>query len=192
MKICNCCGFFVQKNELSNCEKGIMDVNGLGASTVVFFQTFINIAILFSIMIVVYSVFSFATNISIAKDSKPNQALDYLAISLGSKANNSTTNDNANIYYLASSWLGVAMLVFWLIALVKMKKDLKVIENEAKSYTSVSDFSVVIEKMPIGYKKEQVQVMMDEYLNKIAPRDIGFRQLKVEKYNEAKPFYFNE
>jgi hypothetical protein len=46
--------------------------------------------------------------------------------------------------------------------------------------------------MPIGYKKEQVQAMMDEYLTKVAPRDIGFRQLKVEKYNEAKPFYFND
>jgi hypothetical protein len=37
--------------------------------------------------------------------------------------------------------------------------------------------------MPIGYKREQVQVLMDEYLARIAPQDIGFRQLKVEKYN---------
>lgn len=126
MKICNCCGFFVQKSELSNCEKGILDVNGLGASTVVFFQTFVNIGILLAIMIVVYSVFSFATNISVANQSSSG-SLDYLAISLGSKANNSTKNDNANTYYLASSWLGVCMLVFWLIALVKMKKDLKAV-----------------------------------------------------------------
>jgi hypothetical protein len=36
------------------------------------------------------------------------------------------------------------MLVFWLIALIKMKKDIKVLESDAKNYTSVSDFSVVI------------------------------------------------
>lgn len=124
MKICNCCGFFVQKGELSNCENGISDVSGLGASTVVFFQTFFNIGILLGIMVVVYSIFAFATNIAVANDST-NGPLDYLAISLGSKANNSTKNDNANTYYLASSWLGVCMLVFWLIALIKMRKDLK-------------------------------------------------------------------
>lgn len=33
--------------------------------------------------------------------------------------------------------------------------------------------------------------MMNEYLARIAPADIKFTQLKVEKYNEAKPFYFN-
>jgi hypothetical protein len=92
MKICNCCGFFVQKNELSNCEEGIMDVNGLGASTVVFFQTFKNIAVLLLIMVVVYSVFSFATDISVAKESSKNGYLDYLIISLGAKANSSSTN----------------------------------------------------------------------------------------------------
>lgn len=126
MKICNCCGFFVQKSELSNCERGILDVNGLGASTVVFFQTFFNIGILLGIMVVVYSIFSFATNVSVASESTSG-TLDYLAISLGSKANNSTKNDSANTYYLVSSWLGACMLIFWLITLVKMKKDLKAV-----------------------------------------------------------------
>ena len=57
---------------------------------------------------------------------------------------------------------------------------------------SVADFSVVIEKMPTSLSKEEVQRMMDEYLKRIAPTDIEFKQLKIEKYNEAKPFYFNE
>lgn len=103
-----------------------MEIRSLGSSTVVFFQTFINIAVLLLIMAVVYSIFSFATNLSVARDTTKG-ALDYLAISLGAKANASSTNNDSNTFYLASSWLGVAMLVIWLIALIKMKKDIKIL-----------------------------------------------------------------
>ena len=44
---------------------------------------------------------------------------------------------------------------------------------------SVADFSVVIEKMPTGLKKEEVQTMMNDYLKRIAPTDIEFKQLKI-------------
>lgn len=142
-------------------------------------------------MLLIYSIFTFATNISVANSASNSGPLDYLSISLGSKANSASTNEDAKTYYLASSWLGVAMLGVWLIVLIIMKKRTKKIENEGRSYNSVSDFSVVIEKMPIGYSKEQVQAMMDEYLILVNLPGLEFKQLKIEKYNEAKPFYFN-
>lgn len=73
-------------------------------------------------MVLIYSIFSFVTNITVGQQALKGGVLDYLSISLGSKAKASTTNTNANNFYLVSSWLGVAMLALWLLALVLIKK----------------------------------------------------------------------
>lgn len=63
----------------------------MGTATRVFFKTFIFLAILFTIMLFVYSIFAFTTNIIVAKNSDylrtTNSGLDYLSISLGAKSN---------------------------------------------------------------------------------------------------------
>ncbi len=63
----------------------------LGTATRVFFKTFIFLAILYTIMLFVYSIFAFITNIIVAKNSDylrtTNSGLDYLSISLGAKSN---------------------------------------------------------------------------------------------------------
>jgi len=79
-------------------------------------------------MLVIYSIFSFATNLAVA-DSNTKDSMDYLSISLRSKFFKSTEdNDLGKIYYLVSSWLGVAMLVIWGILFVFMKKDIRLTE----------------------------------------------------------------
>ncbi len=63
----------------------------MGTATRVFFKTFIFLAILYTIMLFVYSIFAFITNIIVAKNSDylrtTNSGLDYLSISLGAKSN---------------------------------------------------------------------------------------------------------
>ena len=58
-------------------------------------------------------------------------------------------------------------------------------------YTSAADFSIVIQKMPTGLTKESMQAMLDDYFLKISLPGFDLKQLKIEKYNEAQPFYFN-
>lgn len=92
----------------------------MGSSTVVFFKTIINIALLLIVMVLIYSVFSLATNVSIAQGVNNS---NYLVISLGSKSSNQASdNQKAQDFYLASSWLGVSMIVIWGILFVFLKK----------------------------------------------------------------------
>lgn len=83
-------------------------------------------------MTLVYSIFAFATNIETARTTdylNPNRGLDYLSISLGSKSRVSTgSNRDGEKYYLVSSWLGVAMLVIWMVIFVWIKRKVRKIE----------------------------------------------------------------
>lgn len=98
-------------------------MNHLGSSTIVFFKNIVNIALLLVVTVVIYSVFSLATNVSIASSSNTN---NYLVISLSSKSNSEASdNDKAKDFYLASSWLGVAMVVVWGILFIVFKKQVK-------------------------------------------------------------------
>jgi hypothetical protein len=95
----------------------------LGSSTIVFFKTFINIALLLIVMIVIYSVFSLATNVSVVETSKTS---NYLVISLGSKSNSeASNNEKAKEFYLTSSWLGAGMVLIWGILFIFLKKQVK-------------------------------------------------------------------
>lgn len=85
-------------------------------------------------MVVIYSIFSFTTNITTAYSNNylnsNNGTLDYLSISLGAKVNSYNANQgNSETFYLVSSWLGVPMLVVWFFLLIRMKKGIRKIEN---------------------------------------------------------------
>ncbi len=79
----------MQNEDISACNVDLKNVMNLGSATRVFFKTFSFVALLLTSMILVYSIFSFATNIAVAKQTdylNPNSGLDYLSISLGSKS----------------------------------------------------------------------------------------------------------
>jgi hypothetical protein len=80
-------------------------------------------------MTLIYSIFSFATNISEARatgyvNSKGSK-MDYLMISLGSKSKASSFIDNeeGQTLYLVSSWLGIPMLVIWALMFIYFKRE---------------------------------------------------------------------
>ena len=81
-----------------------------------------------------------------------NSTLDYLSISLGSKSkHNKASNIDGEMYYYISSWLGVLMLVFWWFMFACFKRKIANIENDDRRKLKVSDFSIVIENMPIDF-----------------------------------------
>ncbi len=86
-------------------------------------------------MLLIYSIFAFATNVVASGKFSTcttllgcSSNLDYLAISLGSKQQNPTSENQT--YYYVQCWLGVAMVVVWFItfALLKYYEKLKELE----------------------------------------------------------------
>jgi hypothetical protein len=75
-------------------------------------------------MTLIYSIFAIATNV-LASESYTSaggldiSSLDYLVISLSSKQTYPT--DTNKLYYFISCWLGLAMIVLWMLALVGIK-----------------------------------------------------------------------
>lgn len=60
----------------------------------------------------------------------------------------------------------------------------------------MSDFSVLIENMPTGLTIEEMQEQIDAYFKKIKEiypqEEFKIDGIKIQKYNEAKPFYLKE
>ncbi len=83
-------------------------------------------------MLLIYAIFAFASNIvasgkytTCGSVVKCSSKLDYLSISLGSKQQNPTT-ENQTFYYV-QAWLGVCMVIIWFItfAILKYYEKLK-------------------------------------------------------------------
>lgn len=77
-------------------------------------------------MLLIYSIFAFVSNLVASGKFKTcgtlincSSNLDYLAISLGSKQLNPTT-ENQTFYYV-QCWLGVAMVLVWFLTFAILK-----------------------------------------------------------------------
>ena len=91
------------------------DISNIGTSTCLFFATFKNLSILLIIMTAVYSIYSLATNIIAAKNNAQGNhyAVDYLTISLSSKAVNNTELNR--LFFFIQAWLGAVTIIIWII-----------------------------------------------------------------------------
>lgn len=184
----------LQERELEVCNHNIKDINSLGISTYVYFRTIVNVAILLALMLLIYSLYSIATNIKASQmeiqGNTSNSMLKFLSISLGSKQ--LLTTDEKQTMYVIGAWIGCAMLIIWSVTFMGLKYYQK--EDEVKilmETKTASEYSLVIEKMPTGLTQEEVQQLFTDYLAKLKEKeDIAIDELKVEKYNEGKPFYF--
>jgi hypothetical protein len=128
-------------------------------------------------MLFVYSVFAFATNISVAKSTDylnaQSQTLDYLSISLGAKSRYSVlgNNNDGEKYFSASSWLGVVMLLVWAFVFGMIRKEISSIEHDARRKLGITDFSVVIENMPTGFTQAEIQEQFNKFLKRKKDED---------------------
>lgn len=143
-------------------------MNHIGSPTLNLFKTMLNLMLLLAVMLIVYSAYSFASNIIDSDNASKTTATDsssvifnFLKISLGSKATNG--GDNSLQYYI-SSWLGVGMLVFWIIMFfVFAQQDLKERDEVKNDSKTVSTYSIMIDNMPSGLSKAQLQKQFDDY-----------------------------
>ena len=61
-EFCPCCGFLKQQDHIKVCTP-LDGIKNMGLSTYLFFATFKNLAILLTIMVVLYSIFALLTNV---------------------------------------------------------------------------------------------------------------------------------
>ena len=87
----------------------------------------VNMAILLTIMLVVYSIYSLTTNLWASNMSiegnYSSTALNFLSISLGSKQLYSS-NEKIELYVIGA-WIGLVMLLIWGVAFIALKHSQK-------------------------------------------------------------------
>ena len=193
---CSCCGFIKQEDEIKLCTR-TKDINNVGISTFLYFQSLKNLAILISLMGLIYGIYALATNIVAANTGDTTNLSSYvpadiLSISLGPKQQYQT--DQNKQYYLIQCWIGLALMIVWGITFVLLKYFEKADEVAVEEQTiSASDFSIVIEGMPTEITMEECQKQFDEYYQSIdnVPESLK-RPFLIKKYNVGKPFYLSQ
>lgn len=151
-------------------------------------------------MLIVYVLYSIATNVLAASSLNSTNTIqykvDYLTISLSSKQINDTATNR--MYYYVQCWLGVVTVLIWSLVLVYIK--FSEIKN-AKSYDddtiSCSDYSVVLEGVPVDVTKEELQKQMNAYYEAVMTNNKSIpakwkKPLNIAKLNVGKPFYLNQ
>jgi len=105
-------------------------------------------------MSIVYSAYSLATNIIAAgiykklvesgdKIATARTYISYVALSLGSKQMNPTSQNE--VFYYIQCWIGLAVVVIWLIMFFILKYSERKTEIEVEEETiSAADFSITI------------------------------------------------
>ena len=80
-----------------------------------------------------------------------------MSISLGAKSRQSVNqNDDGEKYYLVSVWLGLVMLIIWVICFIYIKKQAHHFERRRGEKLGISDFSIVIENMPTDFSRAEI------------------------------------
>lgn len=124
---CPCCGFVKQNTTLKVCTN-LSEINNIGISTYLYFQTIKNLLWLLLIMSLGYSIYALATNARASgvynqlfgnSSSQANVSISYVSISLGSKQMN--PSDENKTYYLVQCWIGVGLVTVWLFLFFILK-----------------------------------------------------------------------
>lgn len=128
MEFCPCCGFVKQDEEIKLCTR-LNTINNIGISTFLYFETIKNLVILLVLMTLVYSIYALVTNLmasgvydKIVKHTSITaikSTVSYISLSLGSKQLNKSIANK--IYYYIQCWLGLAVLILWLIVFFLLK-----------------------------------------------------------------------
>lgn len=102
------------------------NINNVGISTFLYFQTLKNLSILLILAFIFYGCFAIVTNI--ISSLPANAALstlsnytpkDFLIISIAPKEKYGTETDQT--FLIIQCWIGMALLIVWMTALIFMK-----------------------------------------------------------------------
>ena len=118
------------------------------------------------ILAVIYSIYSLITNIIANKNNNGTYSVDYLIISLAPKQKVDSYNNR--LYYFIQCILGAVTMFIWVLVFIFMKYyEVKSEEKEDDQTISCSDYSVVLEGVPVDIKEDELQKQFDEYYKRI-------------------------
>lgn len=170
-KLCPCCGFIKQQDEIKLCTS-FDDIKNMGVSTYLYFSTFKNLSILLVIMLIVYAIYGIITNViasanlSSTVSGSYSYTIDYLSISLSSKETHDTPTNR--MYYYIQCWLGVVFIIIWGLVLVFIKySEIKNMQSYDDDTISCSDYSIVMEGVPVDIKQEELQKQLNAYYENV-------------------------
>ena len=89
------------------------------------------------------------------------------------------------------------MILVWIITLVGIKyKDAKDSPEYDADTISCSDYSIVIEGLPVDVKKEELQTQLNQYCETTIKNNhrlpaVWKKPLNIAKVNVGKPFYLD-
>ena len=86
---CPCCGFIKQEENIKLCTP-LKEINNLGISTFLYFETAKNLGLLCLVLFLVYSIYALVTNLISAGKINESFSADVLSISLASKMTDDT------------------------------------------------------------------------------------------------------
>ena len=146
-------------------------------------------------MAIVYGIFAIITNV-LASNASVNDlyALDYIKISLAAKQNNPT--DTNKLYYFIQCWLGLVTILIWFLVIIGIKYlEIKRSIEYDEDTSSASDFSIVLEGMPLDATKEELQTQLNAYYDAVieyeAVPEKKRKPFKIASFNVGKPFYLH-
>ena len=159
VEFCSCCGFVKRTESLKICTH-LGEINNIGISTYLYFQTIKNLAILLLILSFGYSIYALVTNVKASNEykayiekqgtvlsSKFISTLSYVALSLGSKQFNQTTENKTS--YFIQCWIGLGVVILWMLLFFALKYSEKGEETKVEEETiSASDFTITMENVP--------------------------------------------
>ena len=102
------------------------------------------------------------------------------------------------MYYYISCWLGVAMLLIWILVLIAIKyKEVKDAEEYDRDTISCSDYSLLIEGLPVDLDRGALAKQLDQYYEHTLKNNqripaLWRTPLTIAKVNVGKPFYLSE
>lgn len=204
IEFCPCCGFVRQTENLKACTH-LGEINNIGISTYLYFQTIKNLAVLLVILSFGYSIYALATNVKASAeyqkyikdgglilDPKLLSTISYVALSLGSKQLNPTT-DNKTSYFI-QCWIGLGVVILWLLLFFFLKYSEKSQETKVEEETiSASDFTITMQNVPKDITKQELQEQFKKYEQTITNVPAHLKKpLTIAKINVGTPFYLNQ
>lgn len=91
----------------------------------------------------------------------------------------------ANQFYRVQAWLGVALVLVWGLWFVWMNYRERKVEIWTDRITvSASDFTILVESLPVNIDQYGLQKILDDYHRKIDP-DNKLEPFEIVRFNVA-------
>ncbi len=161
---CECCMMIVHEEKINCCQTALNDIEGIGVTTLIFFEFTKQMAFLLLSNFVLYGVYALVTDIYEQNFSstdagclKAGSCPFVKLIGISSKL--TPIDGRASPLLVAQAWLGLAVTVVWIAQLVLVHRRYRQVSDQIDDrLTTASDFTAQLYNLPrnINYTEQDV------------------------------------